>query len=215
MDSLARLPVVDSIREGTRDTRMTESQPTYDWYFGRTLVRSVLGEIVDQSVQAIVYVANSRGMMEAGSTSAIRLIGGAEIEREAMTLAPHRLGTLFVTGSGRLKQRGIEFVFHPVLANMLGEAPRKNLINRAITDVLEAAEQRRVHSIAMPIIGATVESTLEERSALIDDQVETIISHLRRYDSRFDRIKVVSRFPDDTELVALSLEQARRRSWVE
>ncbi len=207
--------MVDSVREGTRGTRMTESQATYDWYFGRTLVRSAHGEIVDQPVQAIVYVANSRGMMEAGSPSAIRLVGGAEIEREAMTLAPHRLGTLFVTGPGRLKLRGIEFVFHPVLANMLGEAPRKNLINRAITDVLEAAEQRRVHSIAIPIIGVAVEATPEERAALIDSQVESIISHLRRYASRFDTICLVSRFPDDAELVATALEQARKRSWIE
>ncbi|MGH2547744.1 MAG: macro domain-containing protein, partial [Thermomicrobiales bacterium] len=180
-----------------------------------TLVRSVYGEIIDQPVQAVVYVANSRGMMEAGSPAAIRLIGGAEVEREAMALAPHRIGTLFVTGPGRLKQRGIEFIFHIVLSNMLGEQPKRNLIARSLTNVLEAAEQRRVHSIAIPIIGATMESSTEDRTELIDSLVEATVSHLRRHNSRFDTISFVSRFPDDAPLVAASLEQARKRSWVE
>jgi O-acetyl-ADP-ribose deacetylase (regulator of RNase III) len=194
---------------------MSDEQATYDWYFGATLVRSVYGEIIDQPVQAIVYVANSRGMMEAGSPAAIRLIGGAEVEREAMALAPHRIGTLFVTGSGRLKQRGIDFVFHVVLSNMLGEQPKRNLITRSLTNVLEAAEQRRVHSIAIPIIGATMESSTEERTELIDGLVEAVVSHLRRHNSRFDTISLVSRFPDDAPLVAAALEHARKRSWVE
>jgi O-acetyl-ADP-ribose deacetylase (regulator of RNase III) len=194
---------------------MSEERVTYDWYFGRTLVRSVYGEVIDQPVQAIVYVANSRGMMEAGSPAAIRLIGGAEVEREAMAMAPHRLGTVFVTGSGRLRQRGIEFVFHLVLSNMLGEQPRRNLISRSLTSVLEAAEQRRIHSIAIPIIGATTESSAEERAELVDIHVDAAVSHLRRHASRFDTISFVSRFPDDAPLVALALEQARRRSWVE
>jgi O-acetyl-ADP-ribose deacetylase (regulator of RNase III) len=194
---------------------MSEERVTYDWYFGRTLVRSVYGEVIDQSTQAIVYVANSRGMMEAGSPAAIRLIGGAEVEREAMALAPHRLGTVFMTSSGRLQQRGTEFVFHVVLSNMLGEQPRRNLIPRVLTNVLDAAEQRRVHSIAIPIIGATMESSDEERTELAEIHVDAAVSHLRRYNSRFDTIVFVSRFPDDAPLVATALEQARRRSWVE
>lgn len=91
-------------------------------YFGRVAVRAATGEIIDQPVEAIVYAANGRGMMDAGSPGSIRLAGGAEIEREAMTLAPHRTGTVFITGPGRLKARGIEFIFHLVLSGMLGES---------------------------------------------------------------------------------------------
>ena len=83
---------------------MMDEQARSERYFGRTLLRAVVGEVVDQPVEAIVYLANSRGMMEAGSAKSIRLIGGAGVEREAMALAPHRLGSIFVTGSGRLQQ---------------------------------------------------------------------------------------------------------------
>src|SRR6478736_6615159 len=92
-------------------------------YFGRVAVRATTGEIIDQPVEAIVYAANGRGMMEAGSPGSIRLVGGAEVEREAMTLSPHRIGTVFLTGSGRLKQRGVNYVIHLVLSGMLGEQP--------------------------------------------------------------------------------------------
>jgi hypothetical protein len=98
---------------------------------------------------------------------------------------------------------------------MLGEQPRRNLISRSLTNVLEAAEQRRIHSIAIPIIGATTESSNDERNELVEMHVEAAVSHLRRHNSRFDTISFVSRFSDDAPLVALALEQARLRSWVE
>jgi len=67
-------------------------------YFGRVAVRATTGEIIDQPVEAIVYAANGRGMMEAGSPGSIRLVGGAEVEREAMTLSPHRMARYFSPG---------------------------------------------------------------------------------------------------------------------
>lgn len=184
-------------------------------YFGRVAVRAATGEIIDQPVEAIVYAANGRGMMDAGSPGSIRLAGGAEIEREAMTLAPHRTGTVFITGPGRLKARGIEFIFHLVLSGMLGESPRRELFPRALALALEMAEQRRIRSIAIPLLGATIDATEDERRAAADVVVDAIVSHLRRTSSRFDSIVVVSRFDDDLPVIAAALERARKRSWVE
>jgi O-acetyl-ADP-ribose deacetylase (regulator of RNase III) len=176
----------------------------------------VVGEVVEQPVEAIVYLANSRGMMEAGSAKSIRLIGGAGVEREAMALAPHRLGSIFVTGSGRLQQlNNVSFIFHAVVSNMLGEPPRRDLVPRLIGDLLEMAEQRRVRSIAVPVIGAAVEASEEERAAAIDIMVDAIVSYLRRTASRLERIILVARFADDEPLLAASIDRARRRTWVE
>ena len=184
-------------------------------YFGRVAVRATTGEIIDQPVEAIVYAANGRGMMEAGSPGSIRLVGGAEVEREAMTLSPHRIGTVFLTGSGRLKQRGINYVIHLVLSAMLGEPPRREQFGRTLTLALELAEQHRIRSIAIPLLGATMDSDEEERREAAETVVDVIVSHLRRTSSRFDSIAVVSRFADDQPVIAAAMERARRRSWVE
>src|SRR6478609_7469752 len=184
-------------------------------YFGRVAVRAASGELIDQSAEAIVYAANGRGMMEAGSPGSIRLVGGAEVEREAMTLAPHPIGTVFLTGSGRLKQRGISYVIHLVLSGMLGEPPRREYFGRTLTLALELAEQHRIRSIAIPLLGATIDSDEEERREAAETVVDVIVSHLRRTSSRFDSIAVVSRFADDQPVIAAAMERARRRSWVE
>jgi O-acetyl-ADP-ribose deacetylase (regulator of RNase III) len=184
-------------------------------YFGRVAVRAAAGELIDQPVEAIVYAANGRGMMEAGSPGSIRLVGGAEVEREAMTLAPHRIGTVFLTGSGRLKQRGIDYVIHLVLSGMLGEPPRRDYFGRTLTLALELAEQHRIRSIAIPLLGATMDSDEDERREAAETVVDIIVSHLRRTSSRFDSITVVSRFADDQPVIAAAMERARRRSWVE
>jgi len=195
---------------------MMDEQARSERYFGRTLLRAVVGEVVDQPVEAIVYLANSRGMMEAGSAKSIRLVGGAEVEREAMALAPHRLGSIFITGAGRLQQlQKISFIFHAVLSNMLGEPPRGDLVPRVLTELLEMAEQRRVRSIAIPVIGAAIEASTEERAAAIDTMVDAIVTYLRRTASRFERIVLVARFADDEPLLAASIDRARRRTWVE
>jgi O-acetyl-ADP-ribose deacetylase (regulator of RNase III) len=193
---------------------MAESESS-ERYFGRVAVRAMTGEIIDQPVEAIVYAANGRGMMEAGSPGSIRLVGGAEVEREAMTLAPHRIGTVFLTGSGQLKQRGINYVIHLVLSGMLGEQPRRESFSRTLTLALELAEQHRIRSIAVPLLGATTDSDENERREAAETVMEVIVSHLRRTSSRFDAIVIVSRFADDQPVISAAMERARRRSWVE
>jgi O-acetyl-ADP-ribose deacetylase (regulator of RNase III) len=193
---------------------MAESESS-ERYFGRVAVRATTGEMIDQPVEAIVYAANGRGMMEAGSPGSIRLVGGAEVEREAMTLAPHRIGTVFLTSSGRLKMRGIDYVMHLVLSGMLGEPPRREYFGRTLTLALELAEQHRIRSIAIPLLGATTDSNEDERREAAETVVDVIVSHLRRTSSRLDSIVVVSRFADDQPVISAAMERARRRSWVE
>src|SRR5688572_2232284 len=70
--------------------------------FGRTLVVAVLGDPLDQAVEAVVVTANRRGVMGTGIAGAVRLAGGARIEREAMERAPLPLGSAIATTSGKL-----------------------------------------------------------------------------------------------------------------
>ena len=192
-----------------------EQEPSGHW-FGRTTVEAATGEVIDQPVEAIVYLANSRGMMEAGSAGSIRLVGGKDVEREAMVLAPHRLGSIFITGSGRLREtRRIDLIFHLVLANMLGEAPKRDLVPRAVDDLLTSAEQRRIRSLAIPMIGASADATDEEREAASNAMVEAVVAWLRRRSARIERIILVARFTDDERLLDEAIETARRKIWTE
>lgn len=195
---------------------MVEQSERTGRYFGRTSVEAVVGEVIEQQVEAIVYLANARGMMEAGSASSIRLIGGKDVEREAMSLAPHRLGSVFMTGSGRLRaDHQIDLIFHVVLANMLGETPRRDIAPKAIDDLLTMAEQRRIHSIAIPVIGAATDASEDERGATIEVMIEAVVSWLRRRTARLERIVIVARFPDDAPLLEHAIDTARRKIWVE
>ena len=195
---------------------MVEQSERTGRYFGRTSVEAVVGEMIDQRVEAIVYLANTRGMMEAGSAASIRMIGGKDVEREAMALAPHRLGSVFITGSGRLRtEYQIDLIFHVVLANMLGESPRRDSAPKAIDDLLTMAEQRRIRSIAIPVIGAATEASEEERVASIDAMIESVVSWLRRRTARLERIVIVAKFPDDAPLLERAIDTARRKIWVE
>jgi len=195
---------------------MVESAERSGRFFGRTSVEAVVGDVIEQPVEAIVYLANTRGMMEAGSATSIRLVGGKDVEREAMALAPHQLGSIFITGPGRLRStQRIEFVFHVVLSRMLGEAPRRELAPRAIDDLLTSAEQRRIRSLAIPVIGASTDASEEERQSAIDDMVEAVVSWLRRRSARIERIILVARFPDDAPLLERAIDTARRKIWAE
>jgi O-acetyl-ADP-ribose deacetylase (regulator of RNase III) len=192
---------------------MAEAETTQAVRFGRTVVQPASGELVDQPVQAIVYAANSRGVMGAGPAGSVRLVGGQEIEREAMAGAPFDLGTAFVTGSGRLAERGIEAIIHAVVAPQLGESAEVPDVRRALAAALRIADARRVRSLALPILGLRADATAAERIDLVEAIVDEFVAHLRRGGSRLETVVVVSRFTDDLAMMMDSLSRARQRSW--
>ncbi len=192
---------------------MAEAEITRAVRFGRTVVHPAAGDLIDQSVQAIVYAANSRGVMGAGPAGSVRLAGGQEIEREAMEAAPFDLGTAFVTGAGRLADRGIETVIHAVVAPHLGESAELHEVRRALAAALRAADTRRYHSLAIPLLGVRSEATETERSDVVEAIVEELVAHLRRGGSRLESVVIVSRFDDDLAIIMDSLSRARQRSW--
>ena len=70
--------------------------------FGRTIVSVAVGDLLGQEAEVIVVAANRRGVLGPLATpglSGLRSLGGSEIEREAMSLAPLELGTAVMTGA--------------------------------------------------------------------------------------------------------------------
>jgi O-acetyl-ADP-ribose deacetylase (regulator of RNase III) len=192
---------------------MAEAETTQAVRFGRTVVQPVAGELVDQPVQAIVYAANSRGVMGAGPAGSVRTVGGQEIEREAMEGAPFDLGTAFVTGSGRLADRGIEAVIHAIVAPHLGDTAEVPEVRRALAAALRLADERRFRTLALPLLGLRADAAAGERSDLVEAIVDEFVAHLRRGGSRLESVVIISRFDDDLAIMMDSLSRARQRSW--
>src|SRR5437667_124099 len=66
---------------------------------GRTIIRVERGDITTMAVDAIVNAANNHLWMGGGVAGAIKRVGGAEIEREAVGKGPIEPGEAVVTGA--------------------------------------------------------------------------------------------------------------------
>lgn len=192
---------------------MTDRESEQVFRFGRTVIEAVLGELVDQPVQAIIYPANSRGLMGTGSASSVRFAGGPDVERAAMELAPIDLGEAVVTTSGRLQERGIEAVIHAVIMPSLGETPREPVVLRALDSALAAATANRLRTLAMPLLGISAEAPAEERVELTQALVDVVVRYIRRPDTRINHVVIVSRFEDDLASLSGAIARAKQRLW--
>jgi O-acetyl-ADP-ribose deacetylase (regulator of RNase III) len=184
--------------------------------FGRTIVSVAVGDLLGQEAEVIVVAANRRGVLGPLATpglSGLRSLGGSEIEREAMRLAPLNLGTAIVTGASGLQERGVRAVVHAVVHPALGERARIDDVRRAVPAALTVAAKGRLRTVAMPLLG--VESLAEKADvdAMVAAVVDEIVGSLRRSIPRLDRLTVVCRFAEHAEAVEAALAKARERVW--
>jgi O-acetyl-ADP-ribose deacetylase (regulator of RNase III) len=187
-----------------------------EFRFGRTVVSVAVGDLLGQEAGAIVVAANRRGVMGPLATpglSGLRSLGGSEIEREAMALAPFDLGTAVVTGAHGLEQRGVHAVIHAIVHPALGESARVEHVRRAVPAALLAASDSRLRTIAMPLLGVESLATAAEAEAMIAALVDELVRSLRRSVARLDRVTIVCRFSEQAATVESALARARERVW--
>jgi O-acetyl-ADP-ribose deacetylase (regulator of RNase III) len=187
-----------------------------EFRFGRTVVAAVTGDLLAQEAEAIVVAANRRGVMGPLATpglSGLRSLGGSEIEREAMRLAPLDLGTAVVTGAPGLEERGIRAVVHAVVHPALGERARIEDVRRAVPAALLAASTARLRTVAMPLLGVESLAARADVEAMAGAVVDELVGSLRRSLPRVDRVTIVCRFTEQAEIVESALARARERVW--
>jgi O-acetyl-ADP-ribose deacetylase (regulator of RNase III) len=194
---------------------MTEAETTTraSVRFGRTLVTALLGDLIDQPVEALVLAANQRGVMGAGVAGSVRLAGGPEIEREAMAFAPLPLGGAVATTSGKLVDRGIVAIVHAVVSERLAEPSSPDVIRRATDALLHLVDERRLRSVAIPPIGGGKGPNQLPIPVAVEAIVDETIAYLRRVQPRLDQIVYVSRHEDDVLAFADAVARGRERSW--
>lgn len=184
--------------------------------FGRTEVLVAVGDLLDQNAEGIVFPANQRGVMGAITTpglASLRSLGGSEIEREAMIQGPLELGTAIVTNAPGLESRGVIKVIHAVVQRSLGEPVRIEHIRRAASAALIAANQARVRTLAIPLLGVDSSAGRANPGTFVNPLIEETVAALRRSTLRLDRVIIVCRFQDHAKLALEALIQARQRSW--
>lgn len=172
---------------------------------------TTIGETVDQPVQAVIYPANSRGVMGTGAISAVRSSAGLDVEREAMSYAPIEPGTAIATASGGLADRGIEAIVHAVVTEQLGQRIERSTMRRAISSALRLADERRFRAVAMPLMGIAPDDSVEARTQMIEALVDEAVAHTRRSTTRIEQLIIVARFEDDLPIVADMLARTRER----
>lgn len=192
---------------------MPETVDAHEARFGRMRIVITTGETVDQPVQAVIYPANSRGVMGTGAISAVRSSAGLDVEREAMSYAPIEPGTAIVTTSGRLAERGIEAIIHAVVTEQLGQRIERSTLRRGIASALRLADERRYRTVAMPIMGIAADDSLDSRTQMIEVIVDESVAHARRSTTRVEQLTIAARFEDDLPILAEALAQMRERRW--
>jgi O-acetyl-ADP-ribose deacetylase (regulator of RNase III) len=184
--------------------------------FGRTEVVPVVGDLLAQETEVVVFPANRRGVMGAISTPGIvglRSLGGSEIERQLMAGAPHELGTAVVTEATGLESNGIRWVVHAVVQRALGEPARVEDVRRAAAAAVVAAAGVRARTLATPLLGVESAAGRADPEPFALAIVDEVVAALRRSTLRFDRVIVACRFQDHCDLVRHQLERARERAW--
>jgi O-acetyl-ADP-ribose deacetylase (regulator of RNase III) len=192
---------------------MADSHLTTGIRFGRAVLDAVVGELIDQAVQALVYPASSRGVMGAGPASSVRTAAGESVERAAMEQAPIELGTAIATDAGRLHDRGIEAILHAAIVTQLGEPSASSTVRRAVEAALRLADERRLRRVAVPLLGVSAEAEEADRAAAAQNVVEAVVTHLRLPSSRLEQVIFVSRFADDRDHLLAAIASARKRMW--
>ncbi len=127
------------------------------------------GDITTFEGDAIVNAANNELWMGGGVAGAIKRVGGVEIEREAISKGPIRIGEAISTGAGKLK---VKFVIH---AAVMGRdlITSGEYIKNATTNALKEAERLGLSSIAFPALGTGVGGfPVEECARIMKESIE-------------------------------------------
>jgi O-acetyl-ADP-ribose deacetylase (regulator of RNase III) len=150
------------------------SPSPYSRKIGRLQLTVVLGDITEQTADAVVNAANNHLWMGSGVAGAIKAKGGEEIEREAMKLGPIEPGQAVTTTAGRLKAR---YCIH---AAAMGQdlATSADLITQATRSALSEAARLGLDSIAFPALGTGVGGFPAGACARL--MIAAALSHSRR-----------------------------------
>jgi O-acetyl-ADP-ribose deacetylase len=93
--------------------------------------------------------------MGSGVAGALRRACWPQVEREAISKGPIKVGEAVATGAGKLATRGVKYIIHAA-AMGAGAGASERSVREATLSSLRVAEQLAVKRIAFPALGAGV-----------------------------------------------------------
>ena len=131
-----------------------------------------LGDITDQTTDAIVNAANAALQLGGGVAGAIRRKGGPKIQEECNKIGGTHVGGAVITTGGNLKAR---YVIHAV-GPIHGEEHEDEKLKDATLNSLILADQKSLKSITFPAISTGIFGFPNDRCATI--MLATTIAYL-------------------------------------
>jgi O-acetyl-ADP-ribose deacetylase len=117
-----------------------------------TRVVIIVGDLVDQEVDAIVNAANNDLMLGGGVAGAIRRAGGPTIQDECDAHGPVNVGEAAITSAGALHAR---YVIHAASMSLGGRTTRSSL-RSSMDHVFRLARANDVSTVAVPAVGTGI-----------------------------------------------------------
>jgi len=100
-----------------------------------------------------------------------------------------------------------------VVTEQLGQRIERSTLRRGISSALRIADERRFHTVAMPIMGISADDSLDARRHMIEAIIDESVAHARRSTTRVEQLIITARFEDDLPILADVLAQMRERRW--
>lgn len=111
------------------------------------------GNLLHETVDAIVCPANSFNQMRGGIAGVIRQQGGDIIEQEAMAKAPVAVGQAVITTAGNLT---VKYVIHAPTMKMPVQKTTGEAVKQSMYAALKCADHYHLQSLAFPGMGTGV-----------------------------------------------------------
>ncbi len=160
----------------------------------------VKGDIALEEADAVVNAANDALWMGSGVAGAIKKAGGSEIEEEAVSKGPIKIGEAILTGSGKLKSK---YVIH---AAVMGQdlSTDADKIRSALLSSFQLAEEKGINSLSVPAFGTGAGGF--SISACAEIMIRESIEFLQR-SANIKLLKIILFSESDLELFEDKLEE--------
>jgi len=112
----------------------------------------MVGDLVEQEVDAIVNAANNDLILGGGVAGAIRRRGGPSIQDECTAHGAVKIGEAAITGAGELRA---QYVIHAA-SMALGGRTTTAALRSSIDHTLRLARDHGVRTIAIPAVGTGI-----------------------------------------------------------
>ncbi|MFC1650983.1 macro domain-containing protein [Candidatus Latescibacterota bacterium] len=141
---------------------------------GKTRIEVIGENIAGIDVEGIINPANDMLWMGGGISSEIRKAGGASIEKEAIGKAPSEIGTVVVTGAGKMKAR---WIFHAVISGQ-DLSTTEESIRKAMRACLEKTKETGCRSLAVPVLATGIHDIEVhiDVSGIVDETVDFLVN---------------------------------------